>query len=170
MEKYTTNNSKQTQKMGELLAKELRGGEIICLTGDLGSGKTTFAQGILKGLGLKGAFVSPTFMIMKEYDISCSIEHRAYNKKQKTKMFHVPCSMFHNVYHIDAYRVKAKDILDLGWKEIIADSQNIVIIEWAERVKRIMPKDAVWMKFEWVDENEREIIISSKLKVQSTKL
>ena len=142
MQKHITESKKQTQKLGEMLANELKGGEIICLSGDLGAGKTTFAQGLLKGLKIKGPYTSPTFVILKNYKLqtaNCKLQ---------------------NVYHIDAYRINANDILDLGWKEIVKDKNNIVIIEWAERVKKIIPKNAVWIKFKWIDENEREIKFS----------
>jgi len=138
METITTNSARQTKKLGELLTLELKGGGIIALQGNLGSGKTTFTQGLLKGLKVKGPYTSPTFVVIKNY-------------KLKTK----------NVYHIDAYRVTAKDILNLGWKEIINDNPpaagNIVIIEWADRIKKIIPWDSLWIKFEWVDKNKREI-------------
>ena len=61
------------------------------------------------------------------------------------------------IFHIDAYRIKDKDLLALGWKELVSDKKNIIIIEWAENVKKIIPKNALWIKFKWLDENEREI-------------
>lgn len=124
---FITTNSKQTQALGKLLAEEIRGQAVICLEGDLGAGKTTFTQGFLQGLKIKGPYTSPTFVVMKEY-------------KQKEK----------SIYHIDAYRVDSEDILNLGWEEIVA-GKNIIIIEWADRIKKIIPKDAVWIKFEWLD-------------------
>lgn len=133
---FVTTSSKQTRKMGEILAKELKGGEIICLSGELGSGKTTFAQGVLKGLRAKGPYTSPTFVVMKHY--------KAGRR---------------NIYHIDVYRVESKDILDLGWEEIIAGKNNIVIVEWAERIKRIIPRDAIWIKFEHLKDDERKISV-----------
>jgi tRNA threonylcarbamoyladenosine biosynthesis protein TsaE len=136
-----------------LLARKVKTGGIVCLSGDLGSGKTTFTQGLLKGLKVKGPYTSPTFVVMKEYHITCNIKHKTKNKKT----FHAPCSMFHAVYHIDAYRVNSKDILDLSWEEIIASPQNIVIIEWADRIRDIIPKGSLWIEFEWVDKNERKI-------------
>lgn len=154
MQKFATINKIQTQKLGEMLARELRGaclptrqGKIICLSGDLGSGKTTFTQGLLKGLKVKGPYTSPTFLIMKHYKKEFPISKSQYPKKFKIL----------NIYHLDAYRVKVGDILDLGWKEIVADNKNIIIIEWAERVKKIIPKDALWIKFKWIGKNEREI-------------
>lgn len=156
--KFITINSKQTQKLGEMLAQELRGGEVICLNGELGAGKTTFTQGLLKGLKIKGPYTSPTFVIMKHY-------HTTYNMKHTTKeeeMLHASCLMLHNVYHFDAYRVEAEDILNLGWEEIVTDRKKIVIIEWANRIKKIIPKKAIWINFEWLDEKKRKITFDLK--------
>ena len=130
-ESFLTTNSKQTQKLGEILAKELSGGEIICLSGDLGSGKTTFAQGVLHGLGAKGPYTSPTFVVMKQY------KKRISNFKfQISNQIQSPKSKIENIYHIDCYRINSKDILDLGWEEIISGKNNIVIVEWAERIQQ----------------------------------
>lgn len=136
---FITKDSRETRKLGELLAGELRGGEIICLSGELGSGKTTFSQGVLKGLGAKGPYTSPTFVVLKHYG---------------TRNYELGIM---NIYHIDAYRVSARDILDLGWEEIVADKNNVVIIEWAERIKKIIPKRATWMEFEHLEKNGRRI-------------
>lgn len=135
MEKiFITQNSKQTKKLGEALAKEIRGGKIICLEGELGSGKTTFSQGLLKGLGLKGPYISPTFVIMKKYE--------------------------NNIFHFDTYRVNSEDILGLGWEEIIKNKDNIVIVEWADRILGIIPTDCLWIKFQWKGEKQREVVFT----------
>jgi tRNA threonylcarbamoyladenosine biosynthesis protein TsaE len=139
---FTTNSSKKTQELGEILAKELKGGEVICLMGELGSGKTTFAQGVLEGLGAKGPYTSPTFVVMKEY--------KRKNTTQDSKI--------ENVYHMDAYRVSAQDVLDLGWEEIVAGKNNIVIVEWADRIRSIIPRRATWFEFEHLKDDERKII------------
>jgi tRNA threonylcarbamoyladenosine biosynthesis protein TsaE len=154
---FITKNFSETQKLGELLAEELRGREIICLSGELGSGKTTFSQGVLKGLGAKGPYTSPTFLVMRQYHITWNMKHGT--KKGDKKMLHAPCSMLHDAYHIDTYRVGTKDILDLGWEEIISSKNNIVIVEWAERIKKIIPERAIWMKFEYLDKNGRKIYV-----------
>ena len=138
---FVTNNTKQTHKMGEMLAEELLGGEIICLSGELGSGKTTFAQGVLKGLRAKGPYTSPTFVVLKHYKMK---NHE---------------SGIANAFHLDAYRVGTKDILDLGWEEIISNNNNVVIVEWAERIKNIIPKDAIWIEFKHLKDTERKISI-----------
>ncbi len=138
----------QTKKIAQLLAEELRGGEIICLAGDLGAGKTTFAQGLLKGLKIKGPYTSPTFAIVKEYKINLKF------KISNLKLL--------SVYHIDAYRITAKDLLELGFGDFVGKKNTVVILEWPEKVKKIIPKDAVWINFQWIGEKEREITFDAK--------
>jgi tRNA threonylcarbamoyladenosine biosynthesis protein TsaE len=143
--KYITNSAEETQKLGENFAFRLLSGQakndkaiIIGLQGDLGGGKTTFLQGFAKGLGIKEKILSPTFVIMKRFD---------------------------NFYHIDCYRInKPEDILELGFKEIIKNPGNIVAIEWPERIKKVLPKNAILLKFKFIDKDKREIQIFEKLK------
>ncbi len=132
-----TSSPNQTKKLGEKFAKEIlknkpkKNGFVIGLEGELGGGKTTFIQGFAKGLGIKKKILSPTFVIMKK---------------------------FNNFYHIDCYRIqKSKELLDLGFKEIISNPKNIITVEWADKIKRIMPKHTFWIKFEFVDEKKRKI-------------
>ena len=143
--KITTNSAKETQELGKVLAKEILKQDlnktvmVLALRGDLGGGKTTFLQGFAKGLGVKKKILSPTFVIMKRFKIN--IKH------------------FKNFYHIDYYRIKnEKDILELGLKEIISDPKNIVAIEWSERIKKILPKSTIIIKFDFIDKNKREIV------------
>lgn len=118
---------------------------VIGLEGDLGSGKTTFLQGLAKGLGIKQKITSPTFLIMKKFNLGCST------------------LKFEHFYHIDCYRVqKPKEILNLGFKEIISNPQNIVAIEWAEKIKNIIPGAAFWIRFEFINQNTRRITITTK--------
>lgn len=141
---FVTISSRETQELGKFLAEELKGGEIVCLAGDLGAGKTTFTQGFLEELGATGPYTSPTFLIMRQYEIG----------RQDSKL--------RNVFHIDAYRVKAEDILHLGWEEMIKDKGNVIIIEWADRIKSIIPEGSLWISFEWISENKRKIIFNTK--------
>ena len=133
-----THSAQETREYGEAFSRKLQGGEIICLQGELGSGKTTFTQGLLQGLHVPSPYTSPTFVIMKSYP-----------QKERQKF---------NVYHLDAYRVQAEDILALGWEEIIQSKNNIVVVEWAEKIKKIIPPQAYWLKFEGEAENKRKII------------
>lgn len=134
--------STQTKKLGTLLAKELSGGEIICLVGDLGAGKTTFTQGLLQGLKIKPPYTSPTFTIIKEY------------KNAKSSVMSPRSSIVH---HIDAYRITDKDLSDLGFADFAGKPDSITIIEWPERIKKIIPTSAIWIKFEWLSEKKRKL-------------
>ncbi len=94
---------------------------VVGLSGDLGTGKTAFTQMVAKLLGIKRKVNSPTFVIIKKYPIE-------YNK-------------YKFLFHLDAYRLKnEKELLYLGWKEIMADPTHLIFIEWPERVAKIMPK------------------------------
>lgn len=133
----------ETKKFAADLAKRLakkrrRGALILALTGELGSGKTTFVQGFLRGLGVKKKITSPTFVLMKKFQIP-NTKYQINSKIQIPK----------TAYHIDCYRIKkSNEFLKLGAKEILANPQNIVLIEWAEKIKKILPKNAAWLKFE----------------------
>lgn len=137
-----TKNANETRKLGMEMAKNIKGGEIICLAGDLGAGKTTFSQGFLKELGIMGAVTSPTFVVMKQY----VAERKGLDVK--------------NIYHIDTYRVGSEDILNLGWEEIIDDKQNVILVEWPEKIRDIIPPYAIWLNFESMDEKKRKITLS----------
>jgi tRNA threonylcarbamoyladenosine biosynthesis protein TsaE len=135
-------SARQTQKIAADLIKKIpknrKHAFVIALEGDLGGGKTTFAQGLARALGIKEKILSPTFNIFKIYKL----------RTKNYKLF----------YHFDCYRIeKAKEILYLGFKEIIKDPQNIVAIEWADRIKKIIPQNAVWLNFSFVDKTTREI-------------
>lgn len=111
---------------------------VLALKGALGSGKTTFVQGFAKGLEVKERVLSPTFLVVKEFELSHT---------NKTRL-----------YHIDAYRLESsQELLDLGFKSIIANPKNIVVIEWADKVKDILPKDTQWIHFSTIKENSREL-------------
>jgi tRNA threonylcarbamoyladenosine biosynthesis protein TsaE len=141
-------NYSQTKNMGKILAKEFlktsaKKALVLGLMGDLGGGKTTFLQGFAKGLGLKRKILSPSFVLMRKFKV----------KSPRFKVF----------YHLDCYRIeKPKEILILGLKEIISDSRNIVAIEWADRIKRILPKDTIILKFTFINKNKRKIKIYAR--------
>lgn len=140
---YLTENYIETQEIGEELAeeiKELKTAVVLGLKGDLGAGKTTFLQGLAKGLGIKEKVISPTFVIMNRFDI----------KKGK----------FKNFYHLDCYRIEnVKEIQDLGFEEIISNQENIVCIEWPEKIKKVLPADMISIKFKILRGDNREITI-----------
>ncbi|MDO8524793.1 MAG: tRNA (adenosine(37)-N6)-threonylcarbamoyltransferase complex ATPase subunit type 1 TsaE [bacterium] len=134
---FNTFSAKETQKLaGVILAGLIKKSPkdralVLALSGNLGSGKTTFTQGLAKFLKIKGRVNSPTFVVMKR---------------------------FKNLYHIDAYRLnKPEEILELGFKEIIANPKNIVVIEWPEKIKKFLPKQTHFLKFKFINETHRQI-------------
>ncbi|HRY60117.1 MAG TPA: tRNA (adenosine(37)-N6)-threonylcarbamoyltransferase complex ATPase subunit type 1 TsaE [Patescibacteria group bacterium] len=142
MQKFTSKSRKQTQKIASDFAKKLKGGEILCLYGNLGTGKTTFIQALAKALGVKENVTSPTFVLMKQY--------RIMNKKSRIK----------NFYHLDVYRLtEPEQALDLGVEEIWSDPHNIIAIEWADKISEILPEKKIDLCFESLDENKRKITI-----------
>jgi len=164
-----TNSPFQTKKIGKNFSKKIKDRKnkkavVLGLVGDLGGGKTTFLQGLAKGLGIKEKVLSPTFIIMRKY----ALESRKWpiarglgpiGKVESGKKATL-CPPLSTFYHFDCYRIqKPKEILDLGFKEIISDPKNIVVIEWAEKIKKILPKDTIWINFEFKDKNKRKIRI-----------
>jgi tRNA threonylcarbamoyladenosine biosynthesis protein TsaE len=117
-----------------LKKKHYKHAAVLGLVGELGAGKTTFIQGFARGLGIKGYIPSPTFLIFRKYKIP-------------TSRF-----MIHNLrflYHVDLYRVqKIKELKNLGFQSILHSPFNIVFIEWADKIRKVLPKDTIWIKFE----------------------
>lgn len=143
-----TKNYQETQKLGSEFAKILKGGEIIALVGELGSGKTTFVQGLAQGLGIKRRIISPTFIIVRHYKLKIKRTLRV----QKPKL--------ENFYHIDLYRLEnnlENEIKNLGLTDVWGKKENIVVIEWAEKIKDLLPEDTVWVNFDMVDVEKRRI-------------
>lgn len=143
--KYLLTSPLKTKKLGEGFARRLlkqkpkKNALVICLIGNLGSGKTTFLQGFAKGLGIKEKIISPTFVLMRKFQFS----------------------KFRNFYHIDCYRIqKPREILNLGFKKIISNPKNIVAIEWAEKIFWIIPKNKILINFQFIDKKTRKIIFN----------
>ena len=114
---------------------------VILLSGDLGAGKTTFTKGFLKGLGVRGIVTSPTFVLMKKYQLSRE-------------------AGFKFAYHIDAYRLRDGDLDVLGWEEIINNPEHIALVEWPERVREAGKVKGIKISFRHKGEEEREAIVS----------
>ncbi len=139
----TTKSAKETSEFGEEVASDLKvkGAVVFALTGDLGSGKTTFVKGLAKGLGITQRILSPTYILMRQYIISPST----------------------NFFHVDLYRLESdieKEMRNLGIDDLWSNKENIMAIEWAEKAKDFIPKNATWIKFENVGENRRKIVIN----------
>jgi tRNA threonylcarbamoyladenosine biosynthesis protein TsaE len=136
---FVTNNFKETQDLGHSFAKFLEKGDIVCLYGDLGGGKTTFTQGLSKKLGIKNRIISPTFVIVRRYELKDV-----------------------NFYHIDLYRIEnKKDLEGLGIEEILNNRNNITIIEWAEKLGEYLPEKRIDIKFSYENNDARRITFRS---------
>lgn len=132
-----THSAEGTMEVGQKLAKGLSKGDVVALYGDLGSGKTTFTKGIGKGLGVKDVrqINSPTFVLIKEYSARFPI------------------------YHIDLYRLdKLREIEDIAIEEYIY-GDGIAIIEWAEKIKTLIPEKHIAVRFKIKGDKRREINI-----------
>ena len=118
-------SAEETFAMGEKKKKKLKPGMVLCLNGDLGVGKTVFVKGIARGLGIKEPVVSPTFTILQEY-----------------KDGQIP------LYHFDVYRIEdEEEMFEIGFDDYLY-GDGVCLIEWAENVKGLLPKDAVSITIE----------------------
>jgi tRNA threonylcarbamoyladenosine biosynthesis protein TsaE len=154
--KFLTSAPQQTKKAGEILAKEIlnttpcKKALVLGLVGDLGGGKTTFIQGLAEGLGIRERVLSPTFVLIKKFLIS------NYQLQPSRRSSWGSA----NFYHIDCYRIqKSKELLDLGFREIIANPRNVVAVEWADKIRKIMPRGTIWISFEFIDNKTRKIVL-----------
>ncbi len=145
MKKIIIKTEKDTQALAKKLAKSLKGGEIIALEGELGAGKTTLTQYLAKAFGIKEKVTSPTFVLMKVYQIQ--------DRKSKIQ----------NLIHVDCYRLDdPQELFYLGIEEYLNNPEAIVIIEWADKIEKYLKsfKKVVWLKIILKD-NSREFKISS---------
>ncbi|MEN6623763.1 MAG: tRNA (adenosine(37)-N6)-threonylcarbamoyltransferase complex ATPase subunit type 1 TsaE [Smithella sp.] len=136
-----TCNADETFSLGHTIGEKLQSGDILALSGELGSGKTCFTGGIARGLGVSENYqiTSPTFTLINEYPAK------------------------YPLFHFDVYRLNDySDLDDLGYEEVIS-GKGIVIIEWAEKIASVIPKWAFWVNFEYIDENKRKITIKGPL-------
>ena len=130
-----TNNYKETILLGERIGRTLKPDDIVALSGCLGAGKTTLIQGIAKGLGVQNWVTSPTFTLINEYEGKL------------------------NLYHIDMYRVdNIDDAEDLAIEEYFTKG-GATVIEWAEKIKSILPAKTIKINIKTVSENERKFDI-----------
>ena len=136
MLKFHTESAEETAGIGEQLGRLLGPGSIVCLSGDLGAGKTAFTQGLARGLGVKDYVTSPTYTIINEYE------------------GRVP------LYHFDVYRLNdVEEMYELGYEEYFF-GDGVVVLEWADMVSDIIPEDRLWITIlNTKGDNSREIIM-----------
>ena len=139
MTTFTTNSCEETQKLAEEFAHTLAGGDVVLLQGNLGAGKTHFAKGLARGLGVDDVVTSPTFAL-----------HNSYSGAKLT------------FNHFDFYRVEsAQEVEMLGLHEVFFDKNGVSAIEWSENVRELLPAKCISVRIEKVSENSRKIIIET---------
>lgn len=136
----TTKSPEETKKIAKDFAGTLRGGEAIILFGELGSGKTTFVQGLAESLGVKARVTSPTFIIMKH--------HRVQGHKTIRTLVHA------DLYRIDDERV----VSDVGLQDALSDPGSIVLVEWGEKMGKYLPARRTEVRLQY-DGDARKISI-----------
>lgn len=139
MNKFISNSVKETQEVAYNFTVKIKKSQLICFQGNLGAGKTTFIQSVLSYFKAEKPYTSPTFVIMKKYDVE--------NEFIET------------IYHIDAYRIDSLSLKELGWDEIIQAPKTLILLEWPEKVSEVIPKNAQYVDMKWISENSREIVI-----------
>jgi tRNA threonylcarbamoyladenosine biosynthesis protein TsaE len=131
MLEFISRSAEQTRRLGARLGTLLRGGDVICLEGPLGSGKTALTQGIGRGWGALQRLVSPSFVLIREY-------MRAEDEQR--------------LYHVDLYRVSdAEEAWGLGVDDFLGTEYAVSVIEWAERAESLIPPEHMWIKLDFVD-------------------
>lgn len=136
---YRSTSPEETERLGRELANELRAGDCVALTGELGGGKTRFVRGIALGLGSKGFVKSPSFTIMNIYDGG-----------------RLP------LYHIDLYRIGAPEELEPAGLDEYISGKGVSAIEWADRMPPLLRSCRITVSFRYVSETEREIEVITK--------
>lgn len=131
-------SSEQTRRVGIRLGSLLKPGNVICLEGDLGSGKTTLVQGLAAGWGSFDLVTSPTFVLVNVY-------RRADQ---------------HQFYHLDAYRLGSpEEAIYLDIEDMLYE--GTLVVEWADRIETVLPRKCLWVSLSWIDETQRDLIFSA---------
>lgn len=137
---YITKSLGETRQLAAKIAKKVSVGNVIGLIGDLGTGKTTFTQGFAQAMGIKETVGSPTFKLISEYK-----------------------GVKYLLYHVDCYRLKnAQQFINIGGEEYLTPEKGVTLIEWADIIEEILPKETIKIILKRIDSNpnHREIIIS----------
>ena len=129
----------ETQQLGTLLGQLLKGGEVICLEGELGTGKTSLIQGIGRGQGIEGPITSPTFTLVNEYRGRRAI-----------------------LYHVDLYRLDSIEEMIATGIDGCFYADGICMVEWAEKAKEILPPERLYVTLQHINEEQRRILLQAK--------
>jgi tRNA threonylcarbamoyladenosine biosynthesis protein TsaE len=136
---FISRSAEQTRRAGMRIGALLQPGDVIGLAGELGSGKTTFVQGIAAGWGSLDSVSSPTFVLVN-----------VYRRPEREQLF-----------HLDTYRLKdAAEAEDLDLDGML--EAGPLVIEWADRIQGILPRERLWIALHWVDDSQRDLLVSAR--------
>jgi len=136
---FFSRSPEQTRRLGMKLGALLQKGDLLCLSGDLGAGKTTLMQGIAQGWGTLDPVSSPTFVLVNVYRRSDGV----------------------NMYHMDAYRLaSASEAEDMDIDSML--ESGVTVIEWAERIERVLPPACVWVKMRYIADEQRGMVFTAR--------
>lgn len=134
-----SHSAAQTQRWGARIGELAQPGDLICLEGELGSGKTCFVQGVGRGLAITKDINSPTFILANE--------HRGGRL---------------TLYHLDVYRIRsAREVLGIGLEDYL-DSDGVCVIEWAEKIREVLPSERLWITFRHLGESKRGVMMHAQ--------
>jgi tRNA threonylcarbamoyladenosine biosynthesis protein TsaE len=137
-----SHSPEQTQRLGVRLGELLQAGDLVCLEGALGAGKTCLAQGIGRGCGVTESLISPTFTFIHEY------------KQPKNGSA---------LYHVDLYRISgAHEVIELGLDDYLDDQSAIMLIEWPEQANELLPEERLWISIRFIEGNKRILLFSAR--------
>jgi tRNA threonylcarbamoyladenosine biosynthesis protein TsaE len=133
-----TQGPEETEQVGLELAGRLRDGDVVALVGELGSGKTTLVKGIARGLFVREAVVSPSFVLARTYQGGRLLLH-----------------------HLDAYRINSPAELDeVGLKELLPPGEGVTVVEWADKIAELIPPGSLWIRLEYLGPERRKLTLS----------
>jgi len=141
---YISRSPKQTRRIGMRVGALMQAGDLVCLAGTLGSGKTTFIQGVASGWGSLDPATSPSFVLVNVY--------RRFTRDNQSRE--------QRLYHLDAYRLNnasEAEELDL---EAMLDTAPLVV-EWADRIQSCLPVERLWVQMRWIDTEQRDMVFSA---------
>jgi tRNA threonylcarbamoyladenosine biosynthesis protein TsaE len=133
MKELITDSQEKTERTASEFVRKLKKGDVVALSGSLGSGKTTFVKGMAKGLGIKEYVKSPTFTLLHIYK------------------GRIP------IFHFDLYRLVGDDYESLDFDDHLYEPEGIAVLEWAEKIKNDLPKNVKWVRLSYIDETRRRI-------------
>lgn len=153
----------QTQRLAMRLGDLLRGGELLLLEGQLGTGKTTFTQGLAQGMGITEVISSPTFTLLKEY-AGQPVSHGPLGQDASPRSHHVQKrqALGPALYHFDLYRLDdPTEIIDLGFEDYFFSTSAVSVVEWADKADLVWPAEHLRIRLKMLSETKRGLVFTA---------